>query len=45
VRQRLAGPHAAAAYLVRPDQHVCARWIAPAPDRLDAALRAALGQA
>ena len=45
VRERLAGPHRGAAYLVRPDQHVCARWIAPAPDRLDAALRAALGQA
>lgn len=31
-----------AACLVRPDQHVCARWRALAPDRLDAALRTAL---
>jgi 3-(3-hydroxy-phenyl)propionate hydroxylase len=42
-RQRLAGGHARAAYLLRPDQHVCARWVAAAPDRIEAALRQALG--
>ena len=31
-----------AAYLLRPDQHVCARWIGVTPPRLDAALRRAL---
>ena len=34
---------AIAAYLLRPDQHVCARWRAISPARLDAALRCALG--
>lgn len=28
-----------AAYLLRPDQHVAARWLAPTGERLDAALR------
>jgi len=42
-RQRLAGAHDRAAYLLRPDQHVCARWVAPTPSRLDAAMRTALG--
>lgn len=32
-----------AAYLVRPDQHVCARWMNLSPDRLRAALTAVLG--
>ena len=35
--------HAGAAYLLRPDQHVCARWQQLGPDRLHAALRAAHG--
>jgi 3-(3-hydroxy-phenyl)propionate hydroxylase len=30
-------------YLLRPDQHVCARWPGPRPDGLRAALRRALG--
>lgn len=32
-----------AAYLVRPDQHVCARWIQPTAERLRSAMAAALG--
>ena len=32
-----------AALLLRPDQHVCARWAAATPARLDAALARALG--
>lgn len=32
-----------AAYLVRPDQHVCARWLRPTPAGVDAALRRAHG--
>jgi len=32
-----------AAYLLRPDQHVCARWLTLSADRLEAALNAALG--
>ena len=31
-----------AAYLLRPDQHVCARWLQLGADRLQAALAAAL---
>jgi 3-(3-hydroxy-phenyl)propionate hydroxylase len=31
--------------LVRPDQHVCARWQALTPVRLQAALRRGLGHA
>lgn len=31
--------HAGSALLVRPDQHVCARWLAVTPQRLDRALR------
>lgn len=34
-----------AAYLVRPDQHVCARWKNLSPDRLRSALNAVLGNA
>ena len=34
---------AGAAYLLRPDQHVCARWIQLTPDRLQAALQRAHG--
>ena len=32
----------AAAYLIRPDQHVCARWRELTPERLEAALRRAV---
>ena len=32
----------AAAYLIRPDQHVCARWRELTPQRLEAALRRAV---
>lgn len=32
-----------AAYLVRPDQHVCARWMTLSPDRLRSAIQATLG--
>jgi 3-(3-hydroxy-phenyl)propionate hydroxylase len=31
-------------YLVRPDQHVCARWRAPTREQLAAALARAQGQ-
>ena len=31
-----------AAYLLRPDQHVCARWMSLDANRLQAALRSAL---
>ncbi|MDD0813017.1 FAD-dependent monooxygenase [Curvibacter sp. HBC28] len=43
VRQRwgLRGP--GAAYLLRPDQHVCARWLSLDGHRLQSALRSALG--
>lgn len=43
VRQRwgLRGP--GAAYLLRPDQHVCARWLSLDAHRLQSALRSALG--
>lgn len=34
-----------AAYLLRPDQHVCARWLAVTPERLDLAMRQATAQA
>ncbi|MEX8520872.1 MAG: FAD-dependent monooxygenase [Leptothrix sp. (in: b-proteobacteria)] len=38
LRQHLGVPGDGAAYLLRPDQHVCARWLNLTPDRLDAAL-------
>ncbi len=41
VRLGLQGPRSA--LLVRPDQHVAARWLDVTPQRLDAALRRALG--
>jgi 3-(3-hydroxy-phenyl)propionate hydroxylase len=42
VRQRYGVPADGAAYLLRPDQHVCARWLALDADRLQAALATAL---
>ncbi|GCL64621.1 FAD-dependent monooxygenase [Pseudaquabacterium pictum] len=42
VRQRYAVPADGAAYLLRPDQHVCARWLRLDADRLQAALATAL---
>ncbi len=43
-RQRYGVPDCGAAYLLRPDQHVCARWLTLDADRLQAALDAALPQ-
>ena len=43
-RQRYGVPASGAAYLLRPDQHVCARWLTLDADRLQAALDAALPQ-
>jgi len=45
LHRHLAVAGESAAYLVRPDQHVCARWLAPSASRLDAALRSALALA
>jgi 3-(3-hydroxy-phenyl)propionate hydroxylase len=42
VRERHGVAADGAAYLLRPDQHVCARWLALDPTRLRAALAAAL---
>ena len=42
VRLRYAVPADGAAYLLRPDQHVCARWLALDADRLQTALATAL---
>lgn len=44
VRQRYSVLAGGAAYLLRPDQHVCARWMALDPTRLDAALNTATAQ-
>jgi 3-(3-hydroxy-phenyl)propionate hydroxylase len=43
-RQRYGVPASGAAYLLRPDQHVCARWLSLDADRLQVALDAALPQ-
>ena len=42
VRQRYGVPAHGAAYLLRPDQHVCARWLTLDASRLQAALTTAL---
>ena len=44
VRQRWGVPESGAAYLLRPDQHVCARWLTLDAQRLQAALHTALQQ-
>jgi 3-(3-hydroxy-phenyl)propionate hydroxylase len=44
VRQRYGVRTGGAAYLLRPDQHVCARWMALDATRLRAALATATGQ-
>ena len=43
IRDRYLGDAASAVYLIRPDQHVAARWTAPAADDVAAALAAASG--
>ncbi|MFN3259964.1 MAG: FAD-dependent oxidoreductase [Pikeienuella sp.] len=43
LRRRYLGAAAAAVYLIRPDQHVAARWLAPAAEDCAAALAAAKG--
>ncbi len=43
VRQRHGVQTSGAAYLLRPDQHVCARWMSLDATRLNAALHAATG--
>ena len=43
-RQRYGVPASGGAYLLRPDQHVCARWLTLDATRLRAALQAALPQ-
>ncbi|WP_101047787.1 FAD-dependent monooxygenase [Macromonas nakdongensis] len=42
VRTRYGVPASGAAYLLRPDQHVCARWLTLDAERLHAALQQAL---
>ncbi|MGJ4748822.1 hypothetical protein ACQV5M_20845, partial [Leptospira sp. SA-E8] len=42
VRRRYGIPASGGAYLLRPDQHICARWLALDADRLRAALLTAL---
>lgn len=45
VRERYGVPASGAAYLLRPDQHVCARWLTLDANRLQAALQQALPKA
>lgn len=45
VRERYGVPASGAGYLLRPDQHVCARWLTLDATRLDAALAQALPSA
>jgi 3-(3-hydroxy-phenyl)propionate hydroxylase len=42
LRQRYGVPANGAAYLLRPDQHICARWLTLDATRLQAALTTAL---
>jgi 3-(3-hydroxy-phenyl)propionate hydroxylase len=44
LRQRYGVPANGAAYLLRPDQHICARWLTLDATRLLAALHTALPQ-
>ena len=44
LRQRYGVPGQGAAYLLRPDQHICARWLTLDATRLQAALHTALPQ-
>ncbi len=44
IRRRYGVPASGAAYLLRPDQHVCARWLTLDAARLQAALSTALPQ-
>lgn len=44
VRQRYGVPAGGGAYLLRPDQHVCARWLTLDAVRLQSALNQALPQ-
>jgi 3-(3-hydroxy-phenyl)propionate hydroxylase len=42
-RQRYGVRAGGAAYLLRPDQHICARWMSLDAGRLQSALNTALG--
>ena len=44
LRQRYGVPANGGAYLLRPDQHICARWLTLDATRLQAALATALPQ-
>ena len=44
LRQRYGVPASGGAYLLRPDQHICARWLTLDATRLQAALNTALPQ-
>ena len=44
LRARYLGEAASAAYLIRPDQHIVARWTGVEPDRVARAMRQALGR-
>jgi 3-(3-hydroxy-phenyl)propionate hydroxylase len=44
LRQRYGVPANGGAYLLRPDQHICARWLTLDATRLQAALQTALLQ-
>ena len=41
--RRKYGAHTGSAYLARPDQHVCARWLALSGQALTTAIHRALG--
>jgi 3-(3-hydroxy-phenyl)propionate hydroxylase len=44
LRERYGVPANGGAYLLRPDQHICARWLTLDATRLQAALNTALPQ-